>query len=946
MSYLLHAGILLAACFLYYWFFLRSETHFQLNRWVLLSCIAAAFLLPLLTVPAAWSLREPQLVELPANDAKEETIQDKEEELPVKSTADLSTERTQEIIDSVLIAAGLPTTTDEEPATDTATTVATIPTTAEPPTNSITPVIESVRQATNWPRLLAWTYLAGLFVFGLHFLFQLGLLLFRMMRQPGYEIDGFRIIELPYKIAPYSFWNRIFLNPAEYDPDTFHQIVEHERIHINQRHSLDILLAELLVVVQWCNPFAWLYRWAVEHNLEFLTDSEMLAKGTDRVNYQMNLVKVSVPNLPQGLTSNYNQTFLKKRIQMMNAKQSTARSGWKYLVLIPVLILSVLQFNAVAQTPAPEPQANVQPQATPDSSTDPQATPAPNPTPSPNPTASPMADANSDGTPTPAPSATPGFEMNMELAPLPAPEFHIELPSGQGNQRSWTAEIDGDEICFQFIVNWNERGNHHSSSGQCMPLSELGTLPRGEMGSFELKRYSGTMTFNGMFNGNTGVGTFEYEPSNQMVGYLTSEGFGDYDWMEYLHFFYADFQPSFVAYLKRQDYSPSSQKLLELMVFDFNEENFQATLDMAADNGFSKPSLQKVIELHIFDVTPEYIEELATAGFRDLSMQNVIEASIHNLDGSLARDMSRAGYDNLSFREVLEMAIHDVDADYAADLRAAGFNPSARRLIEAKIHDVSPDYAQQLAAAGFDNLSLQNVIEASIHDVDANFVRELAAMGYSDLNFREVVNMAIHDISPAFAQKLRDAGFDPSHEEIVAAAIHDVDHDYIQELADAGLEDLSLDQVIQASIHDVDANYIREMAAIGFDDLRFDDLIGMSIHGVDTRFVRRMRDAGFELEPEDMAAAAIHNFDPAIAEEFKAMGYDNLGFDDLLGAGIHGLTPEFARSFDEFNFRTLSFDDLVAFRIHGITPNFIRRNRDDGDSPDDFISMKIHGRAN
>ncbi|MEM7571336.1 MAG: M56 family metallopeptidase [Bacteroidota bacterium] len=942
MNYLLHAGILLAACFLYYWFFLRSETHFQLNRWILLSCIAAAFLLPLLTIPAAWSLREqPQLV------LSEQPIEEAAIDPEPASSASLNAQRTQQIIDSVLIAAGLPTTAPTESVADSS-TAAIPPTSPKQPTNSITPVFETVQQATDWPRLLGWVYLAGLFVFGLHFLFQLGLLLFRMLRQPGYEIDGFRIIELPYKIAPYSFWNRIFLNPTDYDPDTFHQIVEHERIHIKQRHSLDIILAELLVVVQWCNPFAWLYRWAVEHNLEFLTDSEMLAKGTDRVNYQMNLVKVSVPNLPQGLTSNYNQTFLKKRIQMMNAKQSTARSGWKYLVLIPVLLFSVLQFNAIAQTPAPDPQ--VTDSALPNTPTvAPQISPSPNPipNPAPNPSFQPAEQPSVAGQPnaTPSPESNPSSEGVAGFAPLAEPEFHIDIPSGQGNQRSWTAEIDGNEICFQFIVNWNERGNHHSSSGQCLAVSELGSLPRGEMGSFELKRYSGTMTFNGMFTGNTGVGTFEFEPSNQMVGYLTSEGFGDYDWMEYLHFFYADFQPSFVAFLQREGYSPGHQKLLELMVFNFNEDNFKATLDMAAANGFSKPSLQKMIELHIFNVTPEYIEELATAGFENLSMQNVIEASIHNLDGSLAREMREAGYENLRFREILEMAIHNVDANYAAELRSAGYDPSPRKLVEAKIHNVNLDYARQLANAGFDNLSLQNVIEASIHNVDANFVQELKEMGYSDLDFREVVNMAIHDVSPQLMEELRNVGFDPSHDEIVAAAIHNVDVSYVRELANAGLEDLSLEQVIQASIHNVDAGFIQEMAAIGFEDLSFEDLVGMSIHGVDARFVRRMREAGYDLQPDELTAAAIHNFDPELAGEFKALGYDDLGYDDLMGASIHGLTPAFVRSFEEFNFRDLSFDDLIAFRIHGVNSNFIRRNFEDGDSPGDFIEMKIHGRG-
>ncbi|MEL7376180.1 MAG: hypothetical protein AAFN65_04405, partial [Bacteroidota bacterium] len=69
-----------------------------------------------------------------------------------------------------------------------------------------------------------------------------------------------------------------------------------------------------------------------------------------------------------------------------------------------------------------------------------------------------------------------------------------------------------------------------------------------------------------------------------------------------------------------------------------------------------------------------------------------------------------------------------------------------------------------------------------------------------------------------------------------------------------------------------------------------------------------------------------------------------LSIDKIIEAKIHGVDPDFARSFSEFEFRDLSFDDLIAFRIHGVSASFIRRNFEDGDSPEDFIDMKIHGR--
>jgi beta-lactamase regulating signal transducer with metallopeptidase domain len=70
--------------------------------------------------------------------------------------------------------------------------------------------------------------------------------------------------------------NYIFINPEKYDWDTYSQIILHEKIHIQQGHSYDIMLAELALIFQWFNPFAWFYRKAMEDNLEFLTDNELL----------------------------------------------------------------------------------------------------------------------------------------------------------------------------------------------------------------------------------------------------------------------------------------------------------------------------------------------------------------------------------------------------------------------------------------------------------------------------------------------------------------------------------------------------------------------------------------------------------------------------------------------------------------------------------------------
>src|SRR6185295_11607197 len=153
--------------------------------------------------------------------------------------------------------------------------------------------------------------------------------------------DGWlRIVELSGDKAPCAFGNIIFINPAKYEWETYQQILLHEKVHILQGHSFDIILSEMVLIFQWFNPFAWIYRKELEKNLEFLTDDQVLRDPeVERDSYQLSLVKVSAPHFPLNLTTNYNQSLLKKRVAMMNAKKSNMQTAWKYLFLFPLLVL-------------------------------------------------------------------------------------------------------------------------------------------------------------------------------------------------------------------------------------------------------------------------------------------------------------------------------------------------------------------------------------------------------------------------------------------------------------------------------------------------------------------------------------------------------------------------------------------------------------------------------
>lgn len=913
MMYLIHTGLLLGGCFLYYWMLLRNETHFALNRWILLACLGGSLLLPLITVPAGWSLREA----LADNTAVITTsTENASETAATDQTLTVSPVSQLEIGEKPAVPA-LP----ETPVLETrkAASTATVPpqttaTTSPPPT----PI--------NWFRLLWWLYLGGVAVFGLHFLVQLGYLMIKVMRHPGFDAGGFHLVELEEDAAPYSFWNRVFLNPNRYDPETYHQIVQHEAVHVRQRHSVDLMIAEMLIIFQWFNPFAWLYRKAIENNLEFLTDAEVLRQGEDPVDYQLSLVKVAAPNYPLGLTTSYNQSLLEKRIAMMKAKKSSLASGWKYLSILPLLLLSMLQFNAVAQAPVisatPEVVATPEPAVAP--------MPAPAPTANIAPVTAPaevaISEPTADATPMPmampvTPSVvTPELTMDMIPIPMPAPVVapDMAMPNAEleAARRSWTAEIEGDEICFTFIVSDGNR-RHLNTSERCFERSLFGTLPSGQMGEFSLKRESGTIVFNGVFDGNEGIGNFDFTPAQAFERTLAAEGF-EYEDLELLHFFFVDFTESYLTYLKREGFNPTERQLFKLAVFGFSEEGFKKTLAEYNTAGYKSPPLKEMIELRIHGVDGEYINELSSAGYDGLSLQDIKKASIHGLSVEFVNDMANAGFKDLQFDEVIKMAIHGIDSEYVQELADLGYSGlPAEEVVRAKIHGVSTRGLADLKKAGFTNLSLKEARDARIHGVDADYVRELADLGYNELDLDEIVKAKIHGVSE---RKIGD-------------------------LRKVGLSDLTLKQARDAAIHGVNAQYVRELKDLGYEPESIEEVIKARIHGVNERKIGDLRKAGLtNLTLKEARDASIHGVNADQVQELRDLGYTDLDFDDFVKARIHGISPRFVRSYSDVGFGKISFKHLIKLKIHGVSPEFIKKHKRDGDEIEDMISDKVRGR--
>jgi beta-lactamase regulating signal transducer with metallopeptidase domain len=219
IPYILYTALILSACLAFYKLLLQKETFFRLNRFVLVGCMVLAFILPLLPVPQQLSLRK---------DTAEKHI------VVAKTTADKS--QVMEV--------------------------------KSPPVQEV--FVEQTKQTFDVDLLLQWMvylYWFGVLIFTLNFLMQACVLLYRAYSLSAIQDGKFRIVEITGDKAPCSFANNIFINPEKYEWETYTQILQHEKIHIEQKHTIDLLLSEVVLIFQWFNPFAWQWRKALESNL-------------------------------------------------------------------------------------------------------------------------------------------------------------------------------------------------------------------------------------------------------------------------------------------------------------------------------------------------------------------------------------------------------------------------------------------------------------------------------------------------------------------------------------------------------------------------------------------------------------------------------------------------------------------------------------------------------
>lgn len=160
-------------------------------------------------------------------------------------------------------------------------------------------------------------------------------------------VDDVKVVLIEEATLPHSFWKSIFINKEEFETGKIPlELIAHEKAHLQQKHTLDILFIEVLQIVFWFNPLLVLFKKAIKLNHEFLAD-EAVNKQFDSVTaYQKLLLNFASNKNTIELASNLNYLITKKRLIMMTKKESRFKMVLKVLLVSFVCVISLFVFSS------------------------------------------------------------------------------------------------------------------------------------------------------------------------------------------------------------------------------------------------------------------------------------------------------------------------------------------------------------------------------------------------------------------------------------------------------------------------------------------------------------------------------------------------------------------------------------------------------------------------
>ena len=196
----------------------------------------------------------------------------------------------------------------------------------------------------SWVQVLLLFYLVGIIFFACRNLYSLSRLLLLIKSGKRERLEGgIRLIVLEREVAPFSWMRYIVISRKDLEEDG-REILIHEMAHIQNRHSIDLLVADICIFFQWFNPGIWLLKQELQNIHEYEADETVINEGIDAKDYQLLLIKKAVGTRLYSMANSFNHSKLKKRITMMLKEKSNPWARLKYLYVLPLAAIAVTAF--------------------------------------------------------------------------------------------------------------------------------------------------------------------------------------------------------------------------------------------------------------------------------------------------------------------------------------------------------------------------------------------------------------------------------------------------------------------------------------------------------------------------------------------------------------------------------------------------------------------------
>ncbi len=207
--------------------------------------------------------------------------------------------------------------------------------------------ISEIKPSVDYRSLFLWSiYGLGVLIFGIRCIKNLVRLTKKIKINDQLKESSHTNVLVNDSIIPHTFLKFIFLPKKEYKENKIpEEVLQHEKTHVIQKHTLDILFIEILQVIFWCNPILIWIKKSIKLNHEFLADQTVLKCQFSLQNYMSLLVTYPNSSNQTELSSPINYSLTKKRILMMSQQFSKTRAAARLLLLLPIVLGCMLLFN-------------------------------------------------------------------------------------------------------------------------------------------------------------------------------------------------------------------------------------------------------------------------------------------------------------------------------------------------------------------------------------------------------------------------------------------------------------------------------------------------------------------------------------------------------------------------------------------------------------------------